>query len=843
MMDGLTKWLFGFSGSDLAGAESRSLRFSGMPENAAVLLAIIVLFALLSWLTIRNYRREGAAPNRVKSLIAGLRIATLFLLLLVFLQPAIVATFARIQTSAVVVLVDDTLSMQWKDRYTDAKQSSALAAALGVPESKLAGDDRIMRTEAVRAALLKEKGVVSKLAADHPILLCRYGKTEGDSYVDPICEIPASNAKDAGLPQNFREGMAKLSAEGRNTDIGRAVREALNRFEGRKLGAMVLLSDGRSTAAGDARLAGAAQLARQRGVPIYAVAVGDPTPPGNVAVTQLLGPREVRAGAKISFTALVTHRSLPNKKVTIKLLRSRPGENKWEETEASAELTLPAAGGAGASRKEPGLLQEVPLETQAPDVGAYLFKAQIMPIREDSIASDNEASAMVRVTDQKLKVLLIAGSASWEFQFLRNYLLRGKDHFAASVWQQNADERFNQEASTGMKLTTLPTTMDDLVQYDVVILCDPRHTPGSMDERFVGLLDSFVGKHQGGLCYLAGNKFAGRTLQSRGEFAPLVAILPVVLSDDQSTRVASGEDLLPFVLELTPEGRSHPFLRLAEDQQQNNDMWRRMPNVYRRQRVKEIKPLATALGVRGGSSLVPGERPEPLLVVQHYGRGRVAYMGFDGIWRIRALDDGALFEKFWANALEFLGSGRIEKKRILITTKTDAYDAGTDVDVRIEAYNKEMNPMDAKGLTLEVRSLDSDSATTHTIRRERSGLFTGTIRPDRVGSYELNVKTDAAGVSDWTPDDVATRRIQVRLPQAEFWKPEADMDAMKTLAGTADGFLQLHEIDSLAERIPPGKTRTTVEIPHSVWNTKLLLIVLGLLLLGELTLRKWHNMM
>ena len=442
-----------------------------------------------------------------------------------------------------------------------------------------------------------------------------------------------------------------------------------------------------------------------------------------------------------------------------------------------------------------------------------------------------------------MKILLIAGSASWEFQFLRNYLLRTKDHYAASVWQQNADERFNQEASTGMKRTSLPTTLDELVEYDVVVLCDPRHAPGSMDERFVGLLDLFVGKHQGGLCYLAGNKFAGKTLQSRGEFAPLVSLLPVVLSPYEGGRALSGEDLLPFAMDVTSEGLSHPLLRLAAEDQKNAETWRRMPAVYRRQSVKELKPLATALAVRGGSDLAPGERPETVLAVQHYGRGRVVYSGFDGTWRMRSLDDGFLYEKFWANALEFLGSGRIEKKRILVTTRAETYDAGTDVDIRIEAYNKEMNPLDAPGLVLESRSLDSDRTTRHTIRRERPGLFTGSIRPDRVGSYELDVKTDAAGAADWASEDVATRRIQVRLPQAEFWRPETDVDALKALAGTAERFVHLHEIDSLADRIPPGKARVMVETPHSVWNTQLLLLIFGVLLLGELTLRKWHNMM
>jgi hypothetical protein len=51
-----------------------------------------------------------------------------------------------------------------------------------------------------------------------------------------------------------------------------------------------------------------------------------------------------------------------------------------------------------------------------------------------------------------------------------------------------------------MRRTELPANMEELVTYDVVVLCDPRHSPGSMDEKLIGLLDAFVSKHQGGLC-------------------------------------------------------------------------------------------------------------------------------------------------------------------------------------------------------------------------------------------------------------------------------------------------------------------------------------------------------
>ena len=842
-MNRIYESLFGVSASDVTGARGWSMRFPGMPENPSVLLVILVVLGLLLWLTVRNYRREGTVSSGIKFGIAALRMLVLILLFFTFLQPALMVRFERMQTSAVAVLLDDSLSMRWKDRYTDDNTAAALAGLMSVPRERLTGEDRITRTEAISRALVREGGALARLAKDHPLSLYRFGRATGESaYIQMIGESEAGG-EGSIVPAAVSAAFTNLTSEGPLTDLGRALRETLNTLEGRRVAAIAVVSDGRVTTAGDARLAGAAQVARQRGVPVFAVAVGDPTPPGNVAVTQLLGPREARAASRISFTALVAQRSLAKRPAQIRLLRSPTGQTAWEDTGVSADFIL---GGGGHSADTAGpagstALQEIVLETEAPPVGVYIYKAQVQPLREDSIPDDNEATATLKVTDQKTKILLIGGSPSWEFQRLRSFLLRSKEHYAVTVWQQNADARFRQDASVGMRRSELPADMEALVEYDVIILCDPRHAPGSMDEKLVELIDGFVSKHQGGLCYLAGTKFTGKTLVKDGPLAPLAKILPVVVEEDRG--LSRSDNKQPYAVKLTPDGELHPVLRMKDDPGENLEIWRKLAGVYPRQRVVELKPLATALAVRGDVAPAPGERAETIMASQHYGRGRALYGGFDGTWRWRSLKNGAYYERFWANTIEFLGSGRLEKKRIIVTTPTDTFDAGTEIAVRVEAYTKDMNPMEAKGLVLEARSLDAARIAKHTLRRERPGVYTGTIRLDKVGAYELDVKSDDKGATDWSSEDTAARRIHVRLSQAEFWRPEADFDAMRSLASGENGFLRLHEVDALADLVPEGKELAITETAHPLWSTKLMLILFGLLLLAEWTARKWFNMM
>jgi hypothetical protein len=237
------------------------------------------------------------------------------------------------------------------------------------------------------------------------------------------------------------------------------------------------------------------------------------------------------------------------------------------------------------------------------------------------------------------------------------------------------------------------------------------------------------------------------------------------------------------------------------------------------------------------------QQREPLMAVQYYGKGRVLYMGFDSTWRWRRLDDAAIYERFWANTMDFLGAGRLEKKRVLITTDGELYDAGAEVRVRVEAYDRDFAPMKTKSLTLEMRAIGGAQSSSHTVTAEKPGFYTGIIPADRTGMFELDAKADAEGRTDWTAEDVALRRIEIRLPKEEFNRPEANADTLKELAGSPERFVTLAAVDSLVEKIPPAKVTVVSEVTHTIWNTMGMLVLLGVLLLTEWVLRKlWHMM-
>jgi hypothetical protein len=295
---------------------------------------------------------------------------------------------------------------------------------------------------------------------------------------------------------------------------------------------------------------------------------------------------------------------------------------------------------------------------------------------------------------------------------------------------------------------------------------------------------------------------------------------------------------------LTVQGADHPLMQLAGGVEANQKAWEELPGAYRSHAVLRLKTLATALAVSGDPSRQTHDgNPEPVVAIQYYGKGRVLYMGSDGTWRWRFVDDAKPYRRFWASAMDFLSAGRLEKKRILITTGGERFDAGSDIRVRVEAYNRDFTPMEAESFTVLMTREGTEESAAHVLRPTKPGFFEGTILADRTGSFELTAKAAGDGPADWLDEDVATRRVQVQLPQEELRRPEANFQTLRELAGGDERFLPIHRLDALAALIPPGKLTSTHEVPHTIWNTMFALILLGVLLLAEWVVRKIFNMM
>lgn len=849
----------------LAGADKLFLRFAAQYDNWVVLGLFVALVALAT-LTVVSYLREGDNPRRAKLTLAGIRMLVILVIFTLLWQPCLTVIRKQTLYSTVVVLVDDSRSMKLQDRYAGEQARSALAKKLG-----LSGDDlkNLSRTDIVKRLLGGQDGPLAQLAKDHPLVIQRFPNTSGsEKYATEVARIADQDGSPARLQANqaaqkIAQALDSLTNEGNETNLGAALRSVVNEVQGQMLAGVVLISDGQVTGGGEARsrLNAAMAYVRQHGVKVYTVGVGDPEPPRNVAVLSLQAPREVRQGSDVEMTAYIANRRCAAQTAQLELAR-RPADSPPDAAWENVEMTTPADVALTGKDDDQTCTQEVPVRFDSGKVvGDFIYQLTVKPLENEFSAADNSAAQPLRISSEKIKVLMVSGDAGWEFQYLRNMLLRSPDHYAVSVWQMDAEEGFNQEASSqDMKLAQLPRTENDLYKYEVVILYDPaaydeKKNPLGVDSNFTKLLEKFVADHHGGLLFIASNKYSDQNLASPQEaIADLVAMLPVVLAPqtrDLAERISTPEPVAWQVLP-TAIGLEHPALRLSADPQENLNIWRQLPGVYWAHAAQRIKPLANALCVSADpTQRSTDNQPLPLIAVQYYGRGRSLYLGFDESWRWRYLADGALYRKFWTNMVDFLAAGNLDKKRIVITTGADKVAIGEEVRVHVEAYDKKYRPftqdkievqlVDTTGvlkplpLTLGRVSRKVKVEGSAELKEAVEGIYEGVCRLSNEGNFVLTYADPGY------KDDVAAKPLKVVLPEDELKHPEADPATLQII-GSNDNFVSVDQADKLARMIPADKKVVYNPSSFNLWDAPLIIILVVTLLAAEWILRKRYNM-
>jgi hypothetical protein len=866
MIDRITEWLLGLNPDQLIGQDWR-LGLAGEMDNY-LRLGLIALAIGLVMLVIFNYRREGSGRRRMRTALASLRIAAILLILCLLLQPAIIIRIRHTLHSTVVVLLDDSRSMSYADPYTGPSEpiGEALVKATGLDRQALAATSR---SELMRRQLLSPASPIAALRRDHPVEVLAFapGENTNQPYTRLLASLDLLDANPATQPTTRPADLARqletLAASGSQTDLPAAMRNAVDRYRGRRIAAIILLSDGQPTTDDtDDRLAAAAAYAG--GVERYAVMVGDPTPPKNLLVVSLRLPREIRSDSSTTAQVNLAHRNLTGQQASLAIYR-RAASQRWpddlSQAEPLAEATVELIGADDSANATVTQQASIELPPAEGELGEYVYRIVARTGQPERTIADNAADALVRLSDRTIRVLLISGDAGWEFRYLRNFLLRQPELFSVSIWQQNADPEVNQGGSTGMKLTRLPRSLKELIDtgtatqpastqpttqptlppgYDVVILYDPLPTKQGFDETFLKLLYQYVTQHRGGLCYIASNKYTWDVLSDPAA-AKLRDLLPVVIERNEVdvTRIIQETRPQAWPVQLTEYGVGHPVTNLTGAGQSNATLWPVLPGAYWAQAVAYTKPAARILAVSSDPARRTGRdrAPEPVLAAQTVGTGRVLYVGFDETWRWRFLEEGFYHRRFWTNVIRYLAPS--SARQVILTTGGDRFDLGQRITIEAEAYDKDFRPLTQPTLTVNLTQTETGQARAVELPaiEARPGRYRTTMLAEHTGSYELTVGPRIA-----PPSRVAGKQIVIALPQAEARRTEASPATLRQFATSPENVLNLSDLPTLAERIGPATLTAVEQRQHTLWDTPAALGLLVILLGVEWALRKKSHM-
>ena len=843
-----TSFLEWLVGSDPKGDGTPRLQWMNMPESWGVFVLLLVV-ALIVFGVLWLYRREiQTCPMSVKLTMAGLRLAVLLLLVLMWLKPSVFYQQVSEIKPTIALLRDNSLSIDQTDKYENEAESKRMASLTGLNENAIA-TGLVKRSDLINGAFSKNPQVLKGLRDKGNVRVVDFATgskqvafisgSDSDEEKDGENESDNDSSNDAP-EQNESDAIPELVPAGLGTDIFQAVRESLESSS--RISAVVMVTEGQHNGSEDP--IAIARKAASQGVPIYVVAVGDPNPPRNISVNEVYvrdkaypdEPFEVEA---ILQTTRVGDQGVPSE-LPIELVQQEIDETTGKLGPAVSVTTQtvnpPPAGGR--IRVDFSHVLGMP--------GKFVFTVKVPELAGETNADDNSGSASMEVVDAKVKVLLVSGLPSWDYQQVTRLLQRDST-IQLSCWLQSMDETRPQEGNN--PITQLPQTLPELVDYDVVILMDPD--PKEFSTEWITNLKKFSKDNFGGVMFVAGPQFSGEFV-TMNRLQGIREILPVRFGDSQlieETEVlALARDFSASKMIPVKYNMDHPVMSFRSSPAESEQIWSLMPDIYWNFPTQTAKPTARVLLERGEQ--MGSESNQPLLVASRYGSGSVLFMGFQESYRWRRLGVQAqYFDRFWIQSIRFLVESRsmAGARRGFIDLDKKKYELGQRVRFVARVMDANFEPSKAPSHEVTVRG---DNGLTKVITLKRlpssSGSYEGSFDAARTGTYQAVLKI--AGETDETL--IAPIDFRVIPPSAEAAADWMNEKLLRQIAQDSGGkYLPLSDLKSLPELIPDAIERVDFNgEPQPLWDCSNFLrwifyLLPVVLLSAEWILRKWFKLL
>ncbi len=813
-----------------------SITWQHMPPAWVLFLLIIPAIAAMIGLLYRR-ERQDVAPG-AKIFLTILRSTLLLLTLLLLMGPILTVETIKKRKAFIVVLLDESRSMQKIDLLQTDKEREAITKVTGVAgEAEL---KQLTRADVVRKVLENPKLRILE---------------ELENKLNVAYFTFSSTAASKESREKLLEEYKRETCIGTETAIGDAIKTALNTLRGQYVAGVVVFTDGKNNA-GMATKEIASQL-KQRYLPIYTVAAGIPHTPKDIALLELEAKDAVLANDEFKIDFKVSSFGYEGEQVTaamyvypIREKDKEPGQDPKEldrlidESKMEADKLVPLTGNS--------VKQGVALQYQPKVPGDYLLILRIAPRAEENTAHNNYLTHRLRVADDKIKVLYVEHPPRFEYRYLKNSLVRDPK-ILAHCFLTSADTDFPQEHTRSEDplfrepLKEFPSTLKALLEYDVVLFGDVD--PGKLGPDAAKNLETFVSEFGGGIIFISGAMNNPRTLAN----TPLANLLPVVA--DENRDLYEHEKVYSQTLgyQLTPDGRTSPILNFKEfkgDFNLNQEHWEAranprlgLPGIRWFTRIKKLKagasPLVELTGIAGESA-----RP-PLFVTQHAGRGRVLWSATDETWLWRyTRGDYPWFYPFWQQAMYWTREGKLlGARRYRVSVDKERYTRGEPVQVFASAYDEKFVAKTDPSIEVNVDP-PSGRAGLERIKvtllkdKTRDGYYEGQYRPDDTGLYRI-----------WAGDEDeasrATAKFTVFIPDREDDEPILDVATLKELASESAGgkFFPVDEVGRLNEEIQKNDVMLRETKEDDLWDSPLVYLVFAAIITLEWILRKIFRML
>jgi hypothetical protein len=318
-------------------------------------------------------------------------------------------------------------------------------------------------------------------------------------------------------------------------------------------------------------------------------------------------------------------------------------------------------------------------------------------------------------------------------------------------------------------------------------------------------------------------------------------MLPVYLDQPRELPAPSVEPRF----ELTREGWLQPWIRLRDNEADENARREAMPGVEVVNRVRGIKPGASVIA----NLRDPGGAVIPALATQRFGRGRTMALMVGDVWHwgFQNADTHADMDKTWRQLMRWLVAD--VPKRVELAVEPQAEDANNAVLLQVRVRDEKYQPLDDAAVNIDVEPVlfaGTAGALGRPIRLRaepalsEAGLYQATYIPRVTGGYKATaVVTNAVGAEVGR----AEAGWSVDLAADEFRSLTPNFALMETLARKTGGqVIAAADLNSFARRLPGFKAPVMETWSYPLWHTPAMFAFAVACLLAEWGLRRWKGM-
>ncbi len=677
-----------------------------------IAIAVLIAFAVLTWTTLKM----TGGPSRGRR-VAWLVLRGLILgaLLIILLNPHRVERSEFREPLDVAILVDDSTSMTLRDNPDEPTRFEKLKARL--PEiQKLVGKDARLRWY---------------------------------RFADETSAI---------------EGPDQLSANGTESNIGKALKTVLGDEQTRQLGAVVLISDGQTRDADAAR--SSAKLFEQAKIPLFTHLIGTSDESPDLRLIQLTANQESTFSPRVEIQGLLNAPGFRDQIFDLKVTCRDQVVYQSQETIVNEK-------------------QPFKLVFKTPFTGFQRYHVEFSPLPGERRSDNNSGSVGAEIRDQKIRVLNMEGTPR-EGHYLENALEVDPDIEVTSLFfpQSSSIESSKQIPFTvdvnGRKIYNVahptkgyPRSLEEMLNYDVIINSDiykDAFTPEQLDDTV-----SLVEEHGGGFVMVG-----GFTAFGSGHYDETVIdkLMPVDVYDNEGIKHGS------FQLDIPDDVLGHPIMAIGVDRNDTAQIWReKFPGFAGLNTVNRVKPGATALALN--PNLKNSYGPLIVFAVQQIGRGRTMAFTSDttSSWGSRFQssfgtpeDRNLYYRRFWTQTVRWLAADRIRRKSGELRIELDQNTAIPGETVNVSIPYPESNPEAA--ITLGMGLPDTEPEPVELTRNEVTRSWKARLKMPSEGEWILTARMPQKEL-----DPLFTRALINVIPdQRELDSTSANQKLMSQLA-------------------------------------------------------------